>query len=103
MLADGSFSGLWLIALAFLLGQSARGALVQTALTERIEGVRVADIMDRQPVAIPRRRPVGQALDEYFLRYGWSWFPVIDADGPVPWHRPPGARCRPRSRAARAG
>ena len=43
--------------------------------------MRVADIMDRQPVAIPAATPVGQALDEFFLRYGWSWFPVIDGAG----------------------
>ena len=77
----GSFSGLWLVAIAFLLGQSARGALVQSALTRRIEGVRVADIMDTQPVAIPSPTPVRQALDEYFLRYRWSWFPVVDERG----------------------
>jgi Zn-dependent protease len=81
LLAYGSLGGLWLIAIAFLVGQSARGALIQTALTERIEGVRVADIMDRHPVAIPSQTPVGQALDEFFLRYGWSWFPVIDEQG----------------------
>ncbi len=81
LLAYRSFTGLWLIAIAFLLYQSARAALMQTALSARIEGVRVADIMDRQPVAIPSRTPVGQALDEFFLRYGWSWFPVIDDDG----------------------
>jgi Zn-dependent protease len=80
-LAYGSFSGLWLVVLAFLLGQSAQGALAQTALTERIEGVRVADIMDTQPVAIPAATAVAQALEEYFLRYGWSWFPVIDDAG----------------------
>jgi predicted transcriptional regulator len=67
--------------ISFLLGQSARGALLQSALSERIEGVRVEDIMDRHPVAIPAETPVGQALDEFFLRYGWSWFPVIDAGG----------------------
>jgi Zn-dependent protease len=78
LLAYGSFSGLWLVAIAFLLGQSARGAMLQSALTERIEGVRVADIMDTHPVAIPAQTPVGQALDEYFLRYQWSWFPVVD-------------------------
>ncbi len=77
----GSFGGLWLLAMAYLLWQSARGAIVQSALTERIEGVRVADIMDTHPVAIPAATPVGQALDEYFLRYGWSWFPVIDETG----------------------
>jgi CBS-domain-containing membrane protein len=76
-----SFSGVWLIAIAFLLYQSARAAIVQTALNERIEGVRVADIMDRQPVAIPSSTPLPNALDEFFLRYGWSWFPVIDNAG----------------------
>jgi Zn-dependent protease len=76
-----SFGGLWLLALAYLLWQSARGAVVQSALNERIEGVRVADIMDTHPVAIPAATPVAQALDEYFLRYGWSWFPVVDAGG----------------------
>jgi Zn-dependent protease len=81
LLAGGAFGGLWLVLLAFLLGQSARGALIQTALTERIEGVRVSDIMDRQPVAIPAQTAVSQALDEFFLRYGWSWFPVIDDNG----------------------
>ncbi len=75
------FSGLWLVAVAFLLNQAARGAIVQTALTERIERVRVADIMDSEPVAIPSDAAVGQALDDYFLRYGWSWFPVIDGAG----------------------
>lgn len=75
------FSGLWLVAVAFLLSQAARGAIVQTALTERIERVRVADIMDSEPVAIPSDAPVGRALDDYFLRYGWSWFPVIDGGG----------------------
>jgi Zn-dependent protease/CBS domain-containing protein len=81
MLTYVSFTGLWLILIAFMLGQSARGALVQTALTERIEGVRVADIMDPQPVAIRAETAVSQALDDFFLRYGWSWFPVIDGDG----------------------
>ena len=79
--AYGGIDGLWLVAMAFLIGQAARGALLQSALTERIEGVRVADIMDTQPVAIPSETPVGQALEEYFLRYGWSWFPVVDEAG----------------------
>jgi Zn-dependent protease len=81
MLTGGGFGGLWLVLLAFLLGQSARGAVMQSAVNERIESVKVADIMDRQPVAIPARTPVAQALDEFFLRYGWSWFPVVDDGG----------------------
>lgn len=76
-----SFSGLWLMAIAFLLYQSARGAIRQTSLTERIEGITVSDVMDPQPVAIHAETAVGEALDSYFLRYGWPWFPVIDEQG----------------------
>jgi predicted transcriptional regulator len=54
---------------------------MQTALTEQIEGVTVSDVMDPQPVAIPSQTPVPEALENYFLRYGWSWFPVIDERG----------------------
>ncbi|MGH2868250.1 MAG: site-2 protease family protein [Solirubrobacteraceae bacterium] len=81
MLAYTSFSGLWLLALAYLLGQAARGAIIQSAFNERIEGVRVADIMDVHPVAIPVQTAVTQALDEYFLRYRSEWLPVIDDGG----------------------
>ncbi len=81
LVSERSFSGLWLMALAYLLWQGARGAVVQSVLSERIEDVRVADIMDTHPVAIPSATPVTQALDEYFLRYGWSWFPVVDDAG----------------------
>jgi CBS domain-containing protein len=81
LLAYTSFSGLWLLALAYLLGQAARGAIIQSAFNERIEGVRVADIMDVHPVAIPVQTPVTQALDEFFLRYRSEWLPVVDDGG----------------------
>jgi Zn-dependent protease len=74
----GTFAGLWAIALAFMTYQAARSAVYQSALDERIEGVRVLDIMDAHPVAIPIDTGLHQALDEYFLRYGWSWFPATD-------------------------
>jgi CBS domain-containing protein len=78
---DGDvFSAIWLAFIGFILRGAARGAVAQTEITSRIEGVSVGDVMDREPVAIPDRLPVGQALDEYFLRYGYPWFPVTDAD-----------------------
>jgi Zn-dependent protease len=71
--------GLWSIVLGFILNGSARAAYAQTQITSRIEGVSVGDVMDREPVAIPEGLTVERALDEYFLRYRWPWFPVVDA------------------------
>jgi Zn-dependent protease len=79
--AAASFGGVWLMALAYLMWRSCQGALVQSALAERIEGVRVADIMDTHPVAIPAETPVTQAVDEFFRRYQQPWLPVIDDTG----------------------
>jgi Zn-dependent protease len=73
------FSGIWLALIGMVINGSARGAAMQTAITSRIGDVRVADVMDREPVAIPAELSVEQALDEYFLRYRWPWFPVVDA------------------------
>jgi Zn-dependent protease len=70
--------GVWLALIGFILLQSARGAVIQTEFTSRIEGIRVADVMDDEPVAIPEDASVERALDEFFLRYRWPWFPVID-------------------------
>jgi Zn-dependent protease len=70
--------GIWLALIGFILLQSARGAVMQTEFTSRIAGLSVADVMDDEPVAIPENVSVEQALDEFFLRYRWPWFPVVD-------------------------
>jgi Zn-dependent protease len=77
--AGDEFSGIWLALIGMVINGSARGAAMQTALTSRVGDVRVADVMDREPVAIPGDLSVERALDEYFLRYRWPWFPVVDA------------------------
>ena len=72
------FSGLWMALIGMVINGSARAATAQTSISERMEGVRVADVMDREPVAIPEELSVERARDEYFLRYRWPWFPVVD-------------------------
>jgi Zn-dependent protease len=79
---DDSIGGLWAIVLGYLLGSSARAAIAQSAFTERLAGVTVADIMDSEPVTVPADLPAGRAFDEYFLRYqGWPWFATVEPDG----------------------
>jgi Zn-dependent protease len=73
--------GLWWIFIGIFLGQAAKGAAYQTALMSKIEGLQVADVMDNEPVAVPADMTIDQALHEYFLRYRYPWFPVVDANG----------------------
>ena len=81
MLRDDAVSGLWFLVLGWFLAQAARGAVVSSRFSERLEGVTVADVMDPQPVTVPGELTVLDALDEYFLRYRWPWFPVVDRMG----------------------
>ena len=80
LIATGdAFGGVWLALIGVVINSSARAASMQTAVTGKISGLCVADVMDREPVAIPDGISVEEALDEYFLRYRWPWFPVVDA------------------------
>src|SRR6187551_1336932 len=65
------FTGVWLALIGFVINGSARAATAQTAISGRISDLVVADVMDREPVAISDQLSVEQALDEYFLRYRW--------------------------------
>jgi Zn-dependent protease len=79
--AGNVVGGIWLVFIGFFLSSAARSAEVQSVIAGRIEGLRVADVMDAEPVAVPDDMPLDRALDEYFLRYGWPWFPVTDGLG----------------------
>ncbi len=79
LLLRGAFvSGIWLGFIGFFLAQAARSAEVQTEYADRIEGLSVSSLMDAEPVLVPSSTPIEKVLDEYFLRYGWPWFPIVD-------------------------
>ena len=70
--------GLMTMLLAFILYQAAGAAVVQGALGQRIQNITVADIMDREPVTIPADSTLLDAQEQFFLRYRWPWFAVVD-------------------------
>jgi Zn-dependent protease len=73
--------GVWLAIIGWFLASAARSAEVQADFAGRIEHLRVSDVMDAEPVAIPEDWSLADAEHQFFLRYGWPWFPVIDASG----------------------
>lgn len=74
-------AGVWMLFIGMFLNQAARSAEVQTRLSSRIEHLRVADVMDAEPVSVPQHAKLDLVLEDYFLRYGWPWFPVTDPAG----------------------
>jgi Zn-dependent protease len=77
----GSITGIWFVFIGFFLASAARSAEAQAEFSDRIDHLRVSDVMDTEPVAIPEKLPLERAEGEYFLRYGWPWFPVVDDAG----------------------
>ncbi len=76
-----TFSGIWLMIIAYMVYASARASLRQTQVNARMEAIRVADIMDHEPVMLGSLTTATQALDEFFIRYGANWLPVVDDGG----------------------
>ena len=79
MVTGDVISGIWLALVGFLLGSAARGTVRRTEVESRIGDLSVSDVMDAEPVSIADDTTVERALDEFFLRYRWPWFPVTDA------------------------
>jgi Zn-dependent protease len=73
--------GAWFVFIGLFLGDVARSTVYQTNVFSKIEGLKVSDVMDSEPVMVPGDLTIERALDEYFLRYRWPWFPVVDRNG----------------------
>jgi Zn-dependent protease len=81
VLPGGSITGIWFVFIGIFLSSAARSAEAQAEFSDRIDHLRVSDVMDAEPVAIPGEMTIGDALHEYFLRYRYDWFPVVDRNG----------------------
>jgi Zn-dependent protease len=79
-LSGDTVGGIWLAFIGWFLAGAARSAEAHADFAGRIEHIRVADVMDAEPVAIPESVALSDAERDFFLRYGWPWFPVIDSN-----------------------
>ena len=77
-LAGGDSFGPLTVLLAFFLYQAASAAVVQGSIGRRIKDLTVADVMDREPVTVPAELTLLDAHEQYFSRYRWPWFAVVD-------------------------
>jgi Zn-dependent protease len=81
MLRGNLGNGLWLAVLALFLGQAAKAAVVQSDIDERLEGVRVSDVMDPHPFTLTAETSLLDASERVFGSEGWPWVAVTEGDG----------------------
>ena len=81
LMGGDELNGVYTVILGFFLNQAARGAVISSAFSERIGAITVADVMDHEPVTMPAETRAIDAEDEFFLRYRWPWFAVVDERG----------------------
>jgi Zn-dependent protease len=78
LLALRDFSGLVIAFMGMFVYQSATAAVLQGTVNQRIQRLKVADVMDTEPVTIPAETGLLDAQEHFFLRYRWPWFAVVD-------------------------
>lgn len=77
-----AFGAIWWMVLGWLIATTARGAAISAQVTDRLEGVRVEDVMTRDPLTMPAGVTAMRAHDEWFTKEdGWPWYPVVDDNG----------------------
>lgn len=75
--------GIWLVFIGmFLRGSAARG-YEQMALQRTLQSARVGDVMIEDPVTLDPDLPLSKVVAEYFFRYGFRGFPVVQGDRPL--------------------
>ncbi len=93
--------GLWLIFIGLFLRSAAIGEYRGTIVSHLLHNILVGDIMTRDPVALPADISVAEAVDGFFLRYGYGGFPVIAEGRPIGTLSLSDVRnCPPENRAA---
>jgi Zn-dependent protease len=70
--------GFWLIIVGWFLYGAAQASYQQSTLQETLSGIKVKNIMVTDMKTLDPSLTIDKAVDEYFLRYGYGGFPVID-------------------------
>jgi Zn-dependent protease len=80
LLLGGSPGGLWFAVIGMFLVAAAGAERVQEQVVALLTGVRVGDLMSQPVITIPEALSLAKA-EQYFARYRFTAFPIIDRAG----------------------
>lgn len=70
--------GLWLMFIGWFLYTAAQASYQQVSLQENLSGLKVKDVMVKDMVTLSSPVTLEEAVNDYFLKYGYGGFPVFD-------------------------
>jgi Zn-dependent protease len=79
----GAFSGAWLAFIGWFLLQAARAEAGYIATEEALRGLRVRDLMVRDPVTVDADITVGRFMDDVAWSRRFTTYPVVDGGRPI--------------------
>lgn len=80
LIFSGSSGGLWMLLIGWFLYMAAQSSQQQANLHEALSTIKVKNVMAVNLVTVAPSLPIDEAVDKYFLRYGYGGFPVVDEE-----------------------
>src|SRR5881409_2115314 len=77
LVAGLAIGGVWFLLIGAFLYTAAHNTHRQVAFQESMLGLRVGDIMASEVVVLEAGMTLDEAVDNYFLRFGYGGFPVV--------------------------
>ncbi len=78
MVAGLALGGVWFLLIGAFLYTAAHNTHRQVAVQESLLGLRVGDVMTPEVVVLEAGMTLDEAVNNYFLRFGYGGFPVVD-------------------------
>jgi CBS domain-containing protein len=80
---QGAFAGAWLAFVGWFLLSASNAEVRSTLARQALDGLRVRDVMVREPVAVEADLPLEQFIDEVVSRHRHTTYPVLEGGRPV--------------------
>ena len=83
LIVEGAFSGAWLAFIGWFLLQAATAEARYVATKQALDGLRVRDLMIRQPVTVEAGLSLGQFMDDVAWAQRYTTYPVLEQGHPI--------------------
>jgi Zn-dependent protease/CBS domain-containing protein len=76
--AGALVGGLWLVLIGLFLRGTAEAGYQSLVLLQSFQGVTAGDVAIEKPISVPPQLSLAALVEDYFLRYGYRSFPVME-------------------------